>query len=69
MHVGVDNGECRKEIAACFKERCIPVIFIAVDLFAKSGYVFVQEPGKACFGCKFPKSVLTQENYFAAQQQ
>jgi hypothetical protein len=27
-----------------------------VDYAAEHGYVFVQEPGRACFGCLFPKS-------------
>ena len=34
----------------------MPVIFTAVDEAASHGYVFVQEPGKACFACMFPKS-------------
>jgi hypothetical protein len=29
---------------------------MAVDLFAECGYVFIQEPGKACFQCCFPKT-------------
>lgn len=56
--VGVDNGETRVEASKLFRTLNMPVIFIAVDLLAEAGYVFVQEPGKACFGCLFPKTMF-----------
>lgn len=54
---GVDNGKTRVEVSNYYRKLGIPVIFIAVDYVAESGYVFVQEHGKACFGCLFPKSL------------
>jgi len=55
--VGVDNGATRVEASQFFRELKMPVVFIAVDLLAEAGYVFVQEVGKACFGCLFPKTM------------
>ncbi len=55
---GVDDGRTRTVVSRYYQERGIPVVFIAVDYVAENGYVFVQEPGKACFGCAFAKSVL-----------
>ncbi len=52
---GIDNTIGRVEVARHFLATCVPVIFIAVDLVAENGYVFVQEPGQACFGCAFPR--------------
>lgn len=52
----VDNRRARNEASIYFGERKIPVIFAAVDLAAEHGHVFVQEPGKACFRCAFPKA-------------
>lgn len=49
--VGVDNNETRFYCSKKFKDK--PVIFTAVSPEADSGYVFVQEPGGACFGCLF----------------
>jgi adenylyltransferase/sulfurtransferase len=54
---GVDNGKTRIEVSNHFRKLGVPVVFIAVDYVAESGYVFVQEPGKSCFGCLFPKSL------------
>jgi len=54
---GVDNGKTRVEVCNYFRKLGIPVVFIAVDYAAEHGYAFVQEPGKACFGCLFPKSL------------
>lgn len=56
--VGVDNGETRVEASQLFRHLLMPVIFIAVDLQAEAGYVFVQEPNHACFGCLFPKTMF-----------
>ncbi|MGZ5527445.1 MAG: ThiF family adenylyltransferase [Limisphaerales bacterium] len=54
---GVDNGATRVAVSNYFRQRNIPVVFIAVDYAAEHGYVFVQEPGEACFGCLFPKTM------------
>lgn len=54
---GIDNDHDRWEIAQYFGSRGMPVVFLAVDLVAEHGYVFVQEPGKACFGCVFPNAL------------
>lgn len=55
--VGVDNGKTRVDASRLFIELNMPVVFIAVNLQAEAGYVFTQEPGKACFGCLFPKTM------------
>ena len=49
--VGVDNNATRFFCSEFFRDRM--VIFTAVSPEADSGYVFVQEPGEACFGCMF----------------
>lgn len=51
---GVDDSTTRVEVSRFFRAKNIPVIFTAVDYMAESGYVFVQEVGKSCFGCCFP---------------
>lgn len=53
---GVDNNPART-FAAKHYLKTRPVIFTAVSNDANHGYVFIQEPGKACFGCLFPKAV------------
>jgi adenylyltransferase/sulfurtransferase len=55
--VGVDNTQGRIATSAYYQRHHMPVIFTAVDEAANHGYVFVQEPGKACFACLFPNSV------------
>lgn len=59
---GVDNNPCRVAVSRYYRELHIPVIYTAVSEDASHGYVFVQEPGKACFGCQFPKA-LNDETY------
>jgi len=54
--VGVDNNETRVAVARRFLAM-VPVVLVAVSEDAEHGYVFVQEPGKACYGCLFPKAV------------
>lgn len=54
---GVDNNPTRIDVCRYCLEARIPVVFIAVDYEAENGYVFVQEPGSACFACAFPKSL------------
>ena len=55
-YVGVDNDMARTAAAEYFWRRDIPVVFSAVNREADMGYVAVQEPDKACFGCFMPKS-------------
>ena len=52
---GVDNDETRKEVGRIFFSK--PVVFAAVSSDAGHGYVAVQEPGKACFGCFWPPAL------------
>jgi molybdopterin/thiamine biosynthesis adenylyltransferase len=54
---GVDNNPCRIAVSSYYQEQKIPVVFTSVSVDASHGYVFVQEPGKACFVCQFPKAV------------
>ncbi len=46
---------------ACI-ERSIPGVFWAVSTDADWGWVFVQEPKKACLACVFPENVTRDEN-------
>lgn len=55
--VGIDNNPGRVAASRFYREHRIPVIFTAVSAQADHGYVFIQEPGEACFGCLFPDSV------------
>jgi sulfur carrier protein ThiS adenylyltransferase len=55
--VGVDNNPGRVAASRFYRKQGVPVIFTAVSREADHGYVFIQEPGKACFGCLFPDSV------------
>lgn len=50
----VDSDPSRIFISRFFNKRGIPVVFNAVSDSGANGYVFVQEPGKACFGCFMP---------------
>lgn len=52
--VGVDNSETRFFCSQNFYSQ-VPIIFTAVSPEADAGYVLVQEPGQACFGCLFPE--------------
>ena len=56
---GVDNSEARVAASRYYYRLGIPVIFIAVDMLAECGHVFVQEstPNTPCFGCAFPRSL------------
>lgn len=55
----VDNDETRRDVAAYFYRRGVPVVFAGFDRLAQSGYVFVQESRwqTPCFGCLFPEAV------------
>jgi molybdopterin/thiamine biosynthesis adenylyltransferase len=59
---GVDNNPCRIAVSSYYREQQIPVVFTSVSTDASHGYVFVQEPAKACFVCQFPKA-LNDETY------
>lgn len=54
---GVDNNRTRVYASRYFYERGIPLIVIGLSRDANNGYVFVQKPGKACFGCAFPEAI------------
>lgn len=54
---GVDNNPARTFVAKYFYKRRIPVIFTAVSSDADHGYTFIQQYGKACFGCLFPNAI------------
>lgn len=58
---GVDNNPTRTEVARYCYKRDIPAIFTAVSLEADHGYVMVQEPGEACWGCALPYAARDQE--------
>jgi molybdopterin/thiamine biosynthesis adenylyltransferase len=51
-----DNDETRIFISRYFYDK-VPVIFTGLDQNANTGYVFIQEPGKACIGCALPNAV------------
>ena len=54
---GVDNDQTRVWCSRYCFDHSLPAIFTAVSRDADQGYVFVQEPGGACFGCLFPDAV------------
>jgi len=54
---GVDNDETRTYVAQYALQHTVPAIYSAVSRDANQGYVFVQLPGEACFGCAFPSAV------------
>lgn len=60
---GVDNSEARVAASKHYRRLSTPVIFIAVDLLAECGHVFVQggNPRTPCFGCAFPKSLVARK--------
>jgi molybdopterin/thiamine biosynthesis adenylyltransferase len=51
-----DNDETRIFISRYFYGK-VPVIFTGLDQNANTGYVFIQESGKACIGCALPNAV------------
>lgn len=59
---GVDNDETRVFVSRHALKYGIPVVFMAVSRDANHGYVFVQDPGRACFGCLFPEAVAGGES-------
>jgi hypothetical protein len=55
--VGVDNNPGRIAASRFYWKQGVPVIFTAVSREADHGYVFIQKPGEACFGCLSPQAV------------
>ena len=57
VYCGVDNNQTRIAVAMfCLKYK-IPLVMSGVSLEAEHGYVFVQEPGQACFACLTPSAL------------
>ncbi len=54
---GVDNNPARTATSLFALTHGVPVVYAAVGTDGGSLYCFVQEPGKACFGCAFPQFV------------
>jgi adenylyltransferase/sulfurtransferase len=57
--IGPDRDSTRVFASRYFYKMC-PVIFVGIGTQAEHGYVFVQKPGQACFGCLFPDAVTNQ---------
>lgn len=55
--VAVDNNPTRVAASCYYRKQGMPVIFTAVSAQADHGYVFIQKPAEACFGCQFPDSI------------
>ena len=53
---GPDNDVARVFCAQHFLKSA-PVIFVGIGKNAEHGYVFLQKPGEACFGCYKPSAV------------
>ena len=52
---GIDDELAREEIAEFALTSGIPLIMTAVSGDGDGGYVHVQKPGGACWGCAFPR--------------
>jgi molybdopterin/thiamine biosynthesis adenylyltransferase len=52
---GIDDELAREEIVEYALAVGIPLITTAVSANGDSGYVYVQKPGEACWGCAFPR--------------
>jgi molybdopterin/thiamine biosynthesis adenylyltransferase len=61
--VGIDNNVGRVAASSYFRQQQIPCIFTAVSTEASNGFVFVQEPGMACFGCLFKDAIDDETHY------
>jgi molybdopterin/thiamine biosynthesis adenylyltransferase len=57
-----DNDKTRVFTAEYFHDE-VPVIFTGLDRNANTGYVFIQEMGKACFGCALPHAVRNMREF------
>ncbi len=51
-----DNDEVRVFASRYFYDKA-PVIFTGLDIYANTGYVFIQESGKACIACALPNAL------------
>lgn len=54
---GVDNNASRRAVAELAHREGLPAIHAAMGTDGNRLYVFVQEPGAACWGCAFPHYV------------
>lgn len=52
---GIDDELAREDIAEYALARRIPLITTAVSPDGDSGYVHIQKPEEACWGCAFPR--------------
>lgn len=59
---GVDNDQARVAVSKYCLEEEIPGVFTAVSRKADHGYVMIQKPGEACWGCAFPDSAKNQKS-------
>ncbi len=59
--VGPDRDSARVFASRYFYDIC-PTLFIGIGAKAEHGYVFIQKPGEACFGCLFPDAVTNTRN-------
>ena len=57
----VDNNATRRDIAKFCMKKKLPGIFTGVSEQADHGYVFVQKPGEACWGCALPGAVENED--------
>ena len=62
MYCGVDNNPTRVAATQYCLKNNIPLVMSGVSLDADHGYVFVQEPGQACFGCFMPSALNDNES-------
>lgn len=53
---GIDDELAREEIAEYALAVRVPLITTAVSADGDGGYVHVQKPGEACWGCAFPRA-------------
>jgi molybdopterin/thiamine biosynthesis adenylyltransferase len=51
---GVDNNPARAMASRFFRDKAIPVVFVAVSVNGDHGYVFVQDKHGPCIACLFP---------------
>lgn len=59
---GIDDELAREMIAEYSLAKRVPLITTAVSENGDSGYVHIQRPGKACWGCAFPRERRLQDD-------
>jgi len=66
--VGVDNQDARIAAAEYYLTRGTPVVFLAVDVTASCGYVYVQtsRPDDPCFLCLYPDATQDHRTFACA---